>query len=108
MVIILRKYSHHSQTGAIKLQNIISVNEELNFEQISSRNGKYAFKSAICHKGINARTGHYVTVVTSGNKYLYCDDEKIKYISPDMLLDTAYIILYSKINEPCLTSFEIG
>ena len=45
----MRRYSHHSQTVAIKLQNIISVNEELNFEQISPRNEKYALKSVICH-----------------------------------------------------------
>ena len=52
-----------------------------------------------CHNGNTARGGHYTSMVRKGNQYICCNDS-LKEIRPsDDLLETAYRLVYAKVNE---------
>ena len=54
---------------------------------------KYSFKSAIIHIG-NERGGHYISILLIKNKWILCDDNNIREIDKDELVNYRPFVLF--------------
>ena len=76
------------------------MNKNISLKTESSKSDiNYDFKSAVCHYGESVNNGHYVAMVKTGNQYICCNDSLVESASSDQLLDTAYVLVYDKVNE---------
>ena len=101
LVIVLGRY-HNENSVTKKLHNVVYVNENLHVSlqsEPSKSDIKYEFKSAVCHFGDSAMSGHYVAMVKTGSHYICCNDSIIETASSDALLETAYILVYVKVTQ---------
>ena len=98
LIVVIRRYEYR-YFGTVKLQNAVHVNEELSIRTASKHDIQYELKSAVCHNGNTARGGHYTSMVRKGNQYICCNDSLIEIRPSDDLLETAYILVYDKVNE---------
>ncbi|KAF7683357.1 putative ubiquitin carboxyl-terminal hydrolase 8 [Astathelohania contejeani] len=76
-----------------KIDKFIKYPTTLKIENIS-----YELTGVLCHKG-NMSSGHYFTYIGQGQKWIKCDDDIIKTVSLDNVLNSeAFMLLYNKIN----------
>ena len=53
----------------------------------------------ILHLGKHMAAGHYICIIKRDNKWFVCDDETVKEIDEDQILDeNAYLLFYRQNN----------
>lgn len=99
LIIVLGRYTSNGSLNTVdKLHTPVHVNHSISFSETASKSILYDFKSAVCHLGENTRSGHYVSIIKSGNRFICCNDLSITHCSEDDMLETAYLIIYDKRN----------
>ena len=97
IILVIGRYTIDVASRNVKkLRTSIYVDEEISFQTICKKDETYHLKSAVCHEGQSAICGHYVSVIHSGTQYIRCDDSRISFVNSDELLQTAYIVVYTK------------
>lgn len=105
LAIVLGRYKV-SKGHLKKIHTPVLLSDSINFSHFSEVDISYNLKSVVCHKGNSTQSGHYVTAVKSGDRFICCDDTSVNVIRKDNLLRIAYIAVYNRSAKPLPALFK--
>jgi len=74
LVLHVKRYIHHGPGGAVRIANPVSAPLVLDLPEQQAR---YNLRAAIFHRGKDAHSGHYTSVVRRADRWWLCDDKTV-------------------------------
>ena len=100
-----------------KIQDAITIEEQLILQNIHNKGVYYNLYGIICHKGETPNSGHYVAYLKKNNEWYYCDDMKVNLMVQKPFLEESVkknclFFVYEKSNNDAIqyiknSSFEL-
>jgi len=91
LIIHLKRFSYHDNSGSSKNNSEVEMNQCMKL-----KNNNYSLRAIIIHSG-STNGGHYISIVNKNNQWYLCNDSNITKIQNiDKYINIGYIYLFVK------------